>query len=157
MIPVTMFQVCWVQTKWMVFTRNSSSFGSLGPFCCQFVCGLCFGWLDFLSAYKTTQTKQIHMFSLSQSLWKTIYSISRELPSIQWSSCSLLWVFCFIFKCTCPLPTDAFCQFNFSNGFVGKFRWSLTLISVFTVPTRARNVLHNHQQALKNLSKSISA
>lgn len=56
-----------------------------------------------------------------------------------------------------PLPTDAFCQFNFSNGFVGKSKCSLTLISVFTVPTRARNVLHNHQHAVKNLSKSISA
>lgn len=157
MVPVTMFQVCWVQTKWMVFTRNSSSFGSLHPFCCQFVCVLCFGWLDFLTAYKTTQTKQIHMFSLSQNLSKAIYSIFKGLPSIQWSSCSLLWVFCFIYKCISPLPTDAFCHFNFSNGLVGKSKWSLTLISVFTVPTRARGVLHNHQYALKNLTKSISA
>lgn len=157
MIPVTMFQVCWVQTKWMFFTRNCSSFGSLHPFCCQLVCGLWFGWLDFLTASKTAQTKQIHMFSLSQSLSKAIYSIFQELPSIQWSSCSLLWVFCFIFKGISPLPADTCCQFNFSNGFVGKSKWSLTLISVFAVPTRARDVLHNHQHAVKNLTKSISA
>lgn len=157
MIPVTMFQVCWVQTKWMVFTSNSSSFGSLHPCCCQFVCGLCFGWLDFLTTYKTTQTKQIHMFSLSPSLSKAVYSILKELPSIQWSFCSLLWVFCFIFKCVSSLPTDVFCQFYFSNGFVGKSKWSLTLISVFTVPTRARDVLHNHQQAVKDLIKAMPA
>lgn len=138
----------------MVFTNNSSSLGSLRPFCCQFVCGLCFGWSGCFTTYKTTQTKQVHMFSLSQSLPKAIYSICKELPSIQRSSCSLLWVFCFIFKCISSLPTHAFCRFNFANGFVGKSKWSLTLISVFTVPSRVRDVLHNHQHAVKNLTRA---
>lgn len=69
----------------------------------------------------------------------------------------MLWVFCFIFKCVSSLPTDVFCQFYFSNGFVGKSKWSLTLISVFTVPIRARDVLHNHQHAVKDLTKAMSA
>lgn len=146
MIPVAVFQVSWVHTKWMS-SQGIPAPGSLHPLCCQFVCGLCVSWLDFLTTYKTTQTKQIHMVSRSPSLSKAMYSIFQGLPSIQCSSCSLLGVFCFVLKCISPLPTDAFCQFNFSYGLVGKSKWSLTLISVFTVPITARNVLHNHQKS----------
>lgn len=126
-----------------VFTRNSSSFGSLHPFCCQFVCGLCFGWLIFLLLTKQPQQSRYTCSHFPKVSQRQCIPVS----SFQCSSCSLLPVFCFILNCISPLLTDAFCQFSFSNGFAGKSKWSLTLITVFTAPTTT--------SMQKNLPKSV--
>lgn len=117
-------------------------------------CGLV-GWIFLLLTKQPKQSRYTCSHFLKAYQRQSI-PFSRNCPASSEApaaccECSAL------FLSVSPLPTDSFCQFNFSNGFVGKSKWSLTLISVFAVPTRARDVLHNHQHAVQNLTKSISA
>lgn len=160
MIPVDhMFQDCWVQTKWIMFTSNCCFFGSLHPFHCQFLCGLCFGWLYFLGVFLLfeKQPKQSKCISLlPQSLSEEKYSVFKELPPIQWSFsqyrlhvnfCNLLWpsALCLSVSMCCKQIHST--SFIFSSGNRGKVKCTVMLTAVFSVPTRARGVLQNQQHA----------